>query len=563
MSERKEPKDLAATKWWGWGHPAVRYELARKPRALAFLAQRLGMREYRPLPPPDPAQVTLPASTLGHPALTAFRRLLGEERCRNDHAERLCHARGKSYPDLLALRGGTLAEAPDLVLYPREEGEVESLLELCERHDVAVVPYGGGTSVVGGVHPARGARGHVACLDLRLCDRLLALDPLSHTATFEAGILGPSLEQWLGQVGFTLGHFPQSFEYSTLGGWVATRSAGQHSLGYGRIEDLVVALGLTAPGGKITTPLAPARSCGPDLGGLVLGSEGTLGVITNVTLRLTPLPAEQRYLAWLFHSFDEAVAAAREVVQAGIHLAMLRVSDEPETEVMFELGGDGGTLSRRLYLSVGRGILALHRFTPGTSSMVLVGLEGSREEAGSAEAAVSRCFSRHAGFCLGASPGRSWAAERFHLPYLRDELLDQHLLVDTFETATTWSNLDRLYRGVRLAVETWFDRQGQGGLVTCHVSHLYRTGASLYFSVMTRQQDNPLAQWGEFKQTVSQAVVERGGVISHHHGIGLDHKPYLHLQPAERGVLGAVKRTLDPDGLMNPGKLLPTEEVAS
>ncbi|MBX5443464.1 MAG: FAD-binding oxidoreductase, partial [Solirubrobacteraceae bacterium] len=314
-------------RWFGWGPPGT--PAVELPEAAEPLLARLGVPGVR-TPPVALEDVRLPPSRLDRGPLEA---IVGPDHVRDDRLTRVAHAAGRSYLDLLALRAGDASTAPDAVVYPADAGEVAAVLAACARHGVAVVPFGGGTSVVGGVTPPAERERPVVALDLARLDRVLAVDPVSATATAQAGIRGPQLERRLAEHGLTLGHHPQSFEFSTLGGWVATRSSGQASTGYGAIADAVVALRCATPAGELATRAVPATAAGPDLRELLVGSEGALGVITEVTVRVRPAPAERRYEAWTFPSFAAGIEALRALEQAGAAPDVTRLSDEAEVAV--------------------------------------------------------------------------------------------------------------------------------------------------------------------------------------------------------------------------------------
>ncbi|MGH2845184.1 MAG: FAD-binding oxidoreductase, partial [Thermoleophilaceae bacterium] len=471
----------------------------------------------------------------------------------DDRAARVRHAAGRGYPDLVRLRSGDGSSAPDAVVRPAATEQVRSVLAACAEARVAVVPFGGGTSVVGGVEPvADGFEGAIA-LDLGGLDRLVHVDRTSLTATLEAGLLGPDAERRLGEQGLTLGHFPQSFEYSTVGGWVATRSAGQASSGYGRIDDLVEGVRLVAPAGELSGRALPASAAGPDLRELVVGSEGVLGVICEATLRVRPLPRARRYEGWSFRSFAEGREAFRVMEQADAAPDVARLSDEEGTRLSLVLAGTGGAAQR-----AGRAYLRMRGYEGGC--MAIVGYEGEEDSVERRRLRTGALLRAGGGLRLGRRPGEAWLRSRFAAPYLRDELLDRGVLVDTLETATGWSNLDALYRAVGDALRESLAVRGTPALAMCHVSHLYRSGASLYFTFLARQEpDAPLEQWRAAKSAASEAIVAAGGTITHHHAVGRDHVPWMRAEVGELGLdlIRAAKERLDPAGIMNPGKVLP------
>ncbi len=539
----------ARMRWWGWGVDGHDRPLPKA--AVALLRDELGAADDRLAP------VALESIALPEPALPATARdqlaaIVGVEHVRDDARARITHAAGRSYPDLVRLRSGTALNPPDAVVYPDTREQVGALLAACGEHDVAVVPFGGGTSVVGGVEALRGSRGSAISVDLARLSGLLAFDARSQLATFAAGTYGPDLERQLGERGHTLGHFPQSFEFSTVGGWAATRSAGQASTGYGRIDELVVSLRTMTPAGDLETRTVPATAAGPDLRELLLGSEGALGIISDVTVRVRPRPAARRYEAWSLPSFAAGTEALRELEQRAAAPDVARLSDEEETRLSLTLASE--SLATRLF---GRYLSARGR---GNACLAILGYEDSEARITRRRASARRTLRRHGGLDLGSAPGAAWVKGRYHGPYVRDELLTRGVFVETLETAATWTALRDTYRAVGDALRGALGARGTPARVMCHVSHLYPTGASLYFTFLARQERGAeLEQWHAAKAAACAAIIASGATITHHHAIGSDHAPWLASEVGELGVeaLRAAKARLDPAGIMNPGKLLP------
>ena len=541
-------------RWWGWGVDG--HDRPLPPAAEALLRDELGLGDEPRADPVALEEVELPEAGQPAPARTRLAAIVGEEHLRDDRLTRVTHAAGRSYPDLIKLRSGALRAAPDAVAYPGAAAEVAELLASCAELDVAVIPFGGGTSVSGGVEPLRGSHAAALSVDLARVDGLVDVDHHSQLATLGAGATGPGVEAKLGAHGFTLGHFPQSFEFCTIGGWVATRSAGQASTGYGRIDDLVVALRFATPSGEIATPLVPASAAGPDLRELLVGSEGVLGIVTEATLRVRPLPSERRYEAWSFKAFAEGAEALRILEQEGHAPDVARLSDEQETHLMLSLAPEGP--AKRL----GDAYLRARGHEGGC--LMICGFEGEGASVRSRRRAAASTLRGAGGLALGTRPGAAWERGRFHGPYLRDELLARRVLVDTLETATTWANLDTLYRAVRDALHSSLAARGTPARVMCHVSHLYPTGASLYFTFLARQESGAeLEQWHAAKVAAGDAISAHGGTITHHHAVGRDHAPWLEPEVGSLWIelLRAAKRSLDPQGIMNPGKLIDAEPL--
>jgi alkyldihydroxyacetonephosphate synthase len=553
--------DRSKIRWNGWGWTAHRDGLASREEVWTWLAQQLGMPSLLATPARNLEDVVLAPSRLTETVRGRFAALLGAERARDDLEARASHARGKSYHDLLHLRAGEIPAPPDIVLYPRVADEVLAILDIAATNNVAVVPYGGGTSVVGGANANAPAFAAVATLDLSDLDQVLHIDAQGGTARAEAGITGPALEKKLAAEGVTLGHAPQSFEFSTLGGWIAHRGAGQQSNRYGKAEDWLVAATLATPRGILATGMYPATAAGPRLVDLIAGSEGAFGVIVDATVRVRTLPQRTEDRGYLFRDFESGMSAIRRAVQDDIPIAMLRLSDGAETSFYRALSdiGNPRPLTRRLAQAY------LHRRGMSDRAAALIAsFEGTAKSVAAARRRFHAIVAQLGALSLGSGPGRRWRAGRFQAPYLRDPMLDRGLGVDTFETATSWAKLATLHAAVGealdRAVRETAPYPSARGLVLCHVSHSYREGASLYFTcIFPRALGNETAQWHAIKNAASEAIAANGGTISHHHGVGEDHLPWMAREKGELGleILRAVKRTLDPAGILNPGKLIP------
>jgi len=533
------------SKWWGWGDPAVAPELDAEARGV--LRERIGELEPWPLAR-SLEEFALPEAHSLPPALSAA---VGAEAIFSADEDRLRHASGRGYADLVRMRGGSLESAPDAVVMPADADALRRLLDACAAEDVAVVPFGGGTSVVGGVEPLRGTHPRLISLDLGAL-RDVAVDRRSLTARLGAGLRGPEAEAALAREGLTLGHFPQSFEYATIGGFAATRSAGQASSGYGRFDALVSSVRLIAPAGDMQTLETPHTAAGPALRELIVGSEGVLGVIPEVTVRVRPAPRVRRYEAWIAESFEAGTEIVRALAQGPGLPDVVRVSDEEETQGSLALSGPRGVAGKLF-----GGYLGLRRRRGGC--LTIVGFEGEEESVARRRALAVRELRAGGAAYLGQAAGRSWEHGRYQGPYLRDTLMEMGAMVETLETSHTWSRLGELHEKVAAAIHGALAEQDTPGLVFCHLSHAYADGASLYFTFIARsRRGEELEQWRRVKRAASEAIVACGGTITHHHAIGRDHAPYMEAEVGGTGidVLRAVKAQLDPTGIMNPGKLL-------
>jgi alkyldihydroxyacetonephosphate synthase len=515
----------------GWGDPARRTGLPA--HATDWLRREIG-----PTTPARPLPIEVGRGRLSDADRDALVAVVGADGLRQDDDARIGHAAGRSYLDLVVLRSGRV-DAPDAVVVPDTAEQVREVLAVCAERRIAVVPFGGGTSVVGGVAPLRGDFDTVISLDLQRLNRLLSVDEEALTATFEPGVRGPAAEALLNARGLTLGHFPQSYEYASLGGYAATRSSGQASTGYGRFDELVTAMVVQTPAGELRLGRGAASAAGPDLRALLLGSEGAFGVITEVTVRVRRQADSPHYEAFFFRSWADGIAALRDLEQQRLAPDVARLSDDDETRVQLALSG--ASRVQRVFLRTRR-----------ASCLAILGWDDADGARRKKAVAVVR---RHGGFSVGTSAAEKWKHGRYDGPYLRDDLLDAGVLVETLETSARWSSLLATHGAVRNALLGALP----GAIVMCHVSHLYPHGASLYFTVIGRQDTDPVAQWQHAKQAAGDAIVASGATITHHHAVGTDHRPWMtdEIGPLGVDVLRAVKAVLDPAGILNPGKLIP------
>ncbi|HIW95914.1 MAG TPA: FAD-binding oxidoreductase [Candidatus Corynebacterium gallistercoris] len=520
-----------------WGTPDEAKVLS--PSIKKMLVKMLGVTDPQPRIPAE--EIRLTPVRLSAADVEALGKIVGEGHVSTAHEQRLPRSRGKSYLDLVTWRRPQEVSAPDAVVAPGDEAEVLELLQWCEANDVAVVPFGGGTSVVGGLNPVDGGHRAVISLDLVRFDAVEDVDPVSGLATLGAGLSGPHAEMKLAEYGLQLGHFPQSFPYATIGGFAATRSSGQNSAGYGRFDDMVRSLTVVTPQGIIEAGQAsPASAAGPDLKELFMGSEGTLGIITKVRARVHPVPEAKIYEAFSFPSFADGVNALRAVEQHGAGPTVMRLSDEIESSVNLTSTDNIGEQDE----SEHKGCLAITVF------------EGTLQHAQSRHQETRALMLAAGGESLGEGPARKWEAGRFGAPVLRDSLMDAGALCETLETATDWATVPQLKKAVGHALASTLVKEGSPALIMCHVSHVYPEGCSLYFTVVGAAGENPEQRWRKAKTAASEAMTGTHGTITHHHAVGTDHMPWMGREIGALGIraLQAVKRELDPKGILNPGK---------
>ncbi len=527
-------------RWNGWGEETINAPLSAA--ATTFLQHIVGVGTPSRDATLEEVVAHVPPSRLPpHPLIS------------HDPLERIGHARGQSLPDWIALRSGCIDSFPDGVAYPESESEVRDLISYAGKVGAHLIPYGGGTSVVGHINPLASDK-PVLTVDLKRLSRLYTLNETNHLATFGAGITGIVLEAQLRAHGYTLGHFPQSFEYSTLGGWIATRSSGQQSLGYGRIEQLFAGGRVETPTCTLTLRPYPASAAGLDLREIVLGSEGRLGILTEATVRVRPVPEQEHYQVVFFPGWEQGIAAVREMVQARLPLVMLRLNTPIETKTQLALAGHKRLLSALERLLAARGI-------GNSKCMLIMGIAGRKATVKHTREEVLSIARKLKGISAGRMLGEQWHKKRFQTPYLRNTLWNMGYAVDTVETATTWDRVPALTRAIEASLRSGLVEVGEEVHAFSHLSHLYPHGSAIYTTYLYRIAPDPqetLRRWQILKGAACRAIVAEQGTISHQHGIGTDHQPYLIAEKGEPGLTAMrhLYAQFDPTGMMNPGKLV-------
>lgn len=535
---RREPM----RRWNGWGEESVSLPLPARARDL--LEEKVGSG--------NPQRSCSLSSVISRVPRSRFAESAPAD---TDPGIRALYARGQSLPDWIALRSGDVSTFPDGVAFPEDEEDLQRIMGFARDGGAVLIPYGGGTSVLGHINPLAQDR-PVLTVSMSRMNAMLNVNETSRLATFQAGILGPDLEACLRARGVTLGHFPQSFEFSTLGGWVATRSSGQQSLGYGRMEDLFQGGLLHTPRGSLQIPDHPASAAGPSLGPVILGSEGRMGILSRVTVQVSPLPEAERFHGFFLPRWDIALAAVRNLVQYRFPLSMIRLSNAKESRAQMALSGQD-----RMSDMMDR-YLRFRGLDTRQACMLLLGFTGPESRVGRTKReVVSLLKKRFQAVHLHRFPGDSWARTRFRAPYLRNTLWDEGYAVDTLETAVHWDRVDTAMRAVEEALEHGLDEEGERVHAFSHLSHFYPTGASVYTTVIFRVSPNPEEthrRWQKLKAAASRAILRNQGTISHHHGVGTDHREYLQAEKGELGVsaIRGLCGHFDPQGIMNPGKLV-------
>ena len=555
--------DIRHMKWWGWGHEDVTFDDSTKPELWPYLKRELGVDEIRWEKPVAFEDVTLPEQKNNEAFLAAIGAGLGEGQVVDDKKSRLVHAAGKSFRDLWLMRHGQVQFAPDCVVYPGTEEDVALVVRAAHEHGVVLVPFGGGSNIAGCLVPSdRGGR-MVVSLDMCRMHRVLEVDRYSLTARIQPGVYGQHLEDQLAEHGVTLGHFPDSFLHSTLGGWVATRSAGMQSDIYGKIEDMVISLRMVTPSGTIITRSVPKSSNGIDIKHLCIGSEGILGVITEVVVQVHHKPEKEDWYGWLFPDFKSGLDAIHECHRGDCMPTVTRLNDPKKTALSFAFKHPKTGIKDKIAKAFKWYIGNVKKIDFNQCCLMVVKYESTPQAFNRIKNRVTAIYKKHRGVCLGAEPGRSFAKVKFDFPHLRDYVMDRSIMADVSETATTWDNLRTLHESGLADVEQAIKDTGVDAWVGCHLSHSYRTGASLYFTFGCLQREGrEIEQYLYVKKAAEDAFMKNGGTLSHHHAVGTEHLPWVEedLSPTGLKAVKALKAGLDPNDIMNPGKIIPSEK---
>jgi alkyldihydroxyacetonephosphate synthase len=561
-------------KWWGWGNEDTEFHSAAHPGFWPFAKSVLGIESDEfPTREWNVASIELPEVFVDDKFLSRLRSSVSPDQISSDAKERVIHAYGKGFRDLFRLRRGVAAGAPDLVVYPESERDVCLILRAAAERDVVVIPFGGGSNIagclermdsqclaVGSASPRNDTRRMCLSLDMRRMRRVLAVDLHSCTARIEAGAFGPDLEEQLQAQGVTLGHFPDSFMHSTLGGWIATRSAGMQSDKYGKIEDMVIALRMVTPEGVIETRTVPKSSNGVDVNHLCIGSEGTFGVITEATMRVHLKPESRLVEGFLFPEFEGGIEAMHRCVRQECMPAIVRLNDPGKTALSMAFRPPSKGFSK-VVGDLFKSYLRVKGVDLPRACLMLTAFEGTAKVVARHSREVRAIYRRCGAIGLGARAGKSFEATKYDFPYIRDYLLDRDVTADVSETSTVWSNIPPLYRETMDVLNTSIAESRVQPWTGCHISHSYQSGASLYFTFGFRQQpEQEMEQYLRVKRAIQQSFIDHGATLSHHHAVGTEHLPWLAADISPLGVraVAAIKRELDPQNIMNPGRLFPS-----
>jgi alkyldihydroxyacetonephosphate synthase len=552
---------MRGMKWWGWGDEGVAFTHEDKPGLRPFIKRHLDVDlAHDASPPVSFGDLRIPAASLEPGLLAALERAAGRTRVSTDGLDRVVHARGKSLRDLVRHRRGDLGRLPDVVVWPDSEEAVEAILRTAVDADAVVIPFGGGTNISGSLEAPDDETRTIVSVDLSRLDRVLAIDDASRLARVQAGVYGPHLEEQLNAQGWTLGHFPDSFTHSTLGGWIATRSSGMQSDKYGDVADLTRGLRVVTPAGTLATRPVPSTSTGPSVREMVLGSEGRLGIISEATVHVHRVPERRTILGYLFPTWADALAAMQELAASEASPSVTRVSDAYETAFSFATRKAATPLDRVKSTALTTFLERRRGFDLQAMCLSFIGYEGTPRHVAAQRRLVGRIVGRHGGLCIGKGPGVLYDQKKFDTPYIRDYLLDRGALADVSETSAPWSRLSTLYAIVMTVAHGAFGDLGVTGYIMCHLSHSYHAGACLYFTFAFKPSGarEPLDEYEVVKSAIQQAFVDSGATLSHHHAVGTEHARWLEEDISAPGVamLRALFEGMDPGANLNPGKIV-------
>jgi alkyldihydroxyacetonephosphate synthase len=554
--------DVKHMKWWGWGVEGVSFHHENKPAFRPFVVNAIDLDvNASPAAPMSLEDLPIPAPMISAELLAELRDAVGSENAVQDDLDRIVHTYGKSARDLLRIRAGDIPRVPDAVVYPGDEAEVQLIVDRAVAADAVLIPYGGGSSFSGSLHAPEDETRPVISVDLGRLNQVIDIDEDSGLARIQAGAQGPDLEEQLGARGWVLGHYPDSFTHSTLGGWVATRSSGMQSDKYGDISDIARGMRVVMPGKVLQLRPLPSTSTGPSVREMVLGSEGRLGVITEVTVQVHRIPELRVILGYLFPSWEAGLAAMQEISTSDAHPSITRVSDAKETAFTFATRKKSSRISISSLVSKGlMKVLERRGWNLDEVCLSFIGYEGGKAHVARQKKIVKDIVGKHGGILVGKGPGELYDQKKFDTPYIRDFLLDRGAIGDVSDTAAPWSKLLPLYRNVIAAAEKVYAQLGVAGWIMCHLSHSYHSGACLYFTFAFKHDGvDPLGQYEPLKNAIQQAFVDSGGTLSHHHAVGTEHAAWLEQDISAPGVhmIDGLFTAMDPGRNFNPGKIIP------
>jgi len=552
-------KGVKNQKWWGWGKEGIEFSYADKPKFAGFVLDKLGVDiTTQDAAAPDFADLDVPESQLSDDLRTKLVEICGDEAVETDAMSRVVHCYGKGVRDLIRVRRGQLGRVPDVVVYPGSEDEVVGIVDAVVAADGVLIPYGGGSNIVAALEAVPGEQRQVVSVDLGRMNQVLEIDEVAGLARIQAGALGPDMEMQLNEQGWTMGHFPDSFMWSTVGGWIATRSTGMQSDKYGDIADITRGLRMVMPGRVLNLRPLPSYSSGPSVREMVLGSEGRLGIITEAWMNVHRMPEVREIQAYFFPTYHAGLDACQAIMKSDAEVMMARVSDEKETEFTMANGKKSSTVGHYLNKAIQKVMLA-RGWDLSQICLSFIGFEGTSLNVRFQKAIVNKIVRDHGGLGVGKGPGTLYDQKKYDIPYIRDFLLNQGIPADVSETSTPWSKTKEIHDITVAAAQKAFEETGHKGFIMCHLSHSYHSGACQYFTfAIADGSQTSLESYDHVKRTVQQSFMDHGGTVSHHHGVGEEHSPWMEQDISPAGVFIQQKlfEGVDPGNHLNPGKII-------
>ena len=562
MSEnrtRRGPASVKQQKWWGWGAEGIQFSFADKPKFAPFVMDVIGVDVTKPAPRvAELSSFEIPSSQLSDGLRTALVAAIGEDYVVDDDEYRVIHAFGRGVRDLVRVRRGQFGRLPDAVVYPGSEDDVVGIVNAAVAHDAVVIPYGGGSNIVGALEAVPTETRQVLSIDMGRMNKVLEIDEASGLARIEAGVLGPDMEVQLNAKGWTMGHFPDSFVWSTLGGWIATRSTGMQSDKYGDIADITRGLRMVMDGQVLVLRPLPSSSSGPSVREMVLGSEGRLGIVTEAWVNVHRLPPVREIQAYFFPTYDAGLQAMQWITESDAAPSITRVMDANETQFSMANGKKSSRVSHLMTRAI-QEVMTRKGWDLNQIALGFVGYEGTAVHVRYEKSLVSKIVNRAGGMSVGKGPGVLYDQKKYDIPYIRDFLLDRGIPADVSETATPWALLKQIHDTTVAAASKAMEQAGVQGFIMCHLSHSYHSGACQYFTfAINDSSERNMESYDLVKRAIQQSFMDNGGTISHHHGVGEEHSPWLDQDISPAGVF--IQRKLfdgvDPDHRFNPGKII-------
>jgi len=558
-TRRVGPASVKQQKWWGWGAEGIQFSFADKPKFAPFVMDVIGVDVTKPAPRvAELSSFDIPTTQLSADLRAALVDAIGEEYVVEDDEYRVIHAFGRGVRDLVRVRRGQFGRLPDAVVYPGSEDDVVGIVNAAVAHDAVVIPYGGGSNIVGALEAVPTETRQVLSIDMGRMNKVLEIDEASGLARIQAGVLGPDMEVQLNAKGWTMGHFPDSFVWSTLGGWIATRSTGMQSDKYGDIADITRGLRMVMDGQVLVLRPLPSSSSGPSVREMVLGSEGRLGIITEAWVNVHRLPPVREIQAYFFPTYDAGLQAMQWITESDAAPSITRVMDANETQFSMANGKKSSRVSHLMTRAI-QEVMTRKGWDLNQIALGFVGYEGTAVHVRYEKSLVGKVVSRAGGMSVGKGPGVLYDQKKYDIPYIRDFLLDRGIPADVSETATPWALLKQIHDTTVAAASKAMEKAGVQGFIMCHLSHSYHSGACQYFTfAINDSSEHNMESYDLVKRAIQQSFMDNGGTISHHHGVGEEHSPWLDQDISPAGVF--IQRKLfdgvDPDRRFNPGKII-------